>query len=123
MIEAKKILQRTIDSLKDYNDDFYKEIGDVVYSGKVEKNFYFINEDNNVYKDKDVHFKHILLSTRKYRDYGCAVYKLIKNLENMIKKANILYWRCLPKVIEDFSSNYKTYKGVVRFTLEEGAKK
>ena len=65
-------------------------------------------------------YEHTLFRTRKYRDIGCAVYKLIKFVESAIDKPQVIRWRTEPKIIEDndFNSQYKKYCGVVRFTTQ-----
>ena len=60
-------------------------------------------------------------ATAKYRDEGCAAYKLIRGLEKWFdklpKNMDVLYWRVKPQVdcMRDFDKWYPLYRGYVRF--------
>jgi hypothetical protein len=64
-------------------------------------------------------FKHRLFLTRQYRDKGCAAYKLIRFLENVLSDdVEEIFWRVKPNIgeINDFDSQYRRFQGRVRFS-------
>ena len=75
------------------------------------------NTQETPYVDR---YKHITIVTRKYRDEGCATYKLIRGMESIFpEKVEKLFWRYNPEVVNDsdFNNYYRVFKGRVRFSF------
>ncbi len=65
-------------------------------------------------------YTHCIVATKKYRDEGCAVYKLIRGAESLFpKKVEKLFWRRSPEVYKDwdFDKPYCIFKGGMRFSF------
>ena len=108
--------------LKDAFDYINNRISSVFFNSNREYScaLGLLPKDNqNIYScDNSEKYKHYLFITKRYRDKGCAIYKLIRFLESSTKDATEIYWRLRPNIVRyDFpNSLYPIFIGRVRFT-------
>ena len=81
-----------------------------------------IAPNSNVSKNTSIKpksIKHLTITTKAYRDEGCATYKLIRYMKEL-GCIDEIYWRCKPEIVfnTDFDQQYTMYKGRMRLSFK-----